>query len=388
MIVILGINAFHADAAACLVIDGQLIGAVAEERLGDRVKHTAQFPENAIRRLLIDSNLRLRDITHVAIARDTSANLFSKINYSLKNPLASSGAIREFLVRSKRSKSIYEVMAKICCEDVSQAKFKTVNVEHHLAHIASAYFLSPFDSLTAGFSYDGSGDFASLMAARCEGSNIEILDRVCLPSSLGFFYTALCQFIGFERFGEEYKVMGLASYGDDVYRDEMGLLIKKEPEKWFSLDQNFFHMHKGGKSGEMSQSGEIVIDKLYTAEMPKLFGGAPREYQKEISQREMDIAKSTQVRFEEIAIHCMTKLNQLVPTNNLAMAGGCALNGVTNARIARETPFRNQFIQPASSDDGTCLGAAYYTWHQVLGKKARFEMQHAFWGPEYSQAEI
>jgi len=138
MIVILGINAFHADAAACLVIDGQLIGAVAEERLGDRVKHTAQFPENAIRRLLIDSNLRLRDITHVAIARDTSANLFSKINYSLKNPLASSGAIREFLVRSKRSKSIYEVMAKICCEDVSQAKFKTVNVEHHLAHIASA----------------------------------------------------------------------------------------------------------------------------------------------------------------------------------------------------------------------------------------------------------
>jgi carbamoyltransferase len=388
MIAILGINAFHADAAACLVIDGQLVGAVAEERLGNRIKHSAHFPENAIRRLLADSNLRIKDITHVAIARDASANLSSKINYSLRNPLSSSGAIREFFLRSKRAQSIQEIIAKICFDDVSQAKFKTVNVEHHLAHIASAYYLSPFDSLTAGFSYDGSGDFASMMAARCEGNSIEVLDRVCLPNSLGFFYTALCQFIGFERFGEEYKVMGLAPYGHDVYRDEMQSLIKKESDKWFSLNQNFFQMHKGGKSGGMSQSGEILIDKFYSPEMAKLFGGAPRERQEEPSQREMDIAKSTQVRFEEIAIHCMTKLNKLVPTNNLAMAGGCALNGVTNARIIRETPFRNQFIQPASSDDGTCLGAAYHTWHQVLGMEARFEMQHAFWGPEYSKDEI
>lgn len=388
MIAILGINAFHADAAACLVIDGQLVGAVAEERLGNRIKHTSEFPENAIRRLLTDSNLRLNDITHVAIARDASANLSSKISYSLRNPSSSIGAIREFLLRSKRSQSIQEKIAKICFDDVSRAKFKTVNVEHHLAHIASAYFLSPFDTLTAGFSYDGSGDFASMMAARCEGNNIEILDRVCLPNSLGFFYTALCQFIGFERFGEEYKVMGLAPYGHDIYRDEMQSLIKKESDKWFSINQNFFQMHKGRKSGGMSQSGEIIVDKFYTPEMAKLFGGAPRERQKELSQREMNIAKSTQVRFEEIAIHCMTKLNQLIPTNNLAMAGGCALNGVTNARIVRETPFINQFIQPASSDDGTCLGAAYYTWHQVLGKKARFEMRHAFWGPEYSKGEI
>ena len=388
MIAILGINAFHADAAACLVIDGQLVGAVAEERLGNRIKHSAQFPENAIRRLLADSNLRIKDITHVAIARDAGANLSSKISYSLRNPLSSSGAIREFFLRSKRSKSIQEIIAKICFDNVSQAKFKTVNVEHHLAHIASAYYLSPFDSLTAGFSYDGSGDFASMMAARCEGNSIEILDRVCLPNSLGLFYTALCQFIGFERFGEEYKVMGLAPYGHDIYRDEMQSLIKTESDKWFSINQKFFQMHKGGKSGGMSQSGEIIVDKFYTSEMAKLFGGAPRERQKELSQREMNIAKSTQVRFEEIAIHCMTKLNQLIPTNNLAMAGGCALNGVTNARIIRETPFKNQYIQPASSDDGTCLGAAYYTWHQVLGKEARFEMKHAFWGPEYSKGEI
>ena len=383
MNVILGINAFHADSAACLLVDGILIGAIAEERLGNRIKHSSEFPGNAIRRLLESAGLRLKDVTHLAIARDTNANLVNKIEYVLRSPISSAGAVREFFNRKESAKTIEQLVAQTLDEDVINCRFQVVNVEHHLAHIASAYYLSPYDSLTAGFSYDGSGDFASMMAARCEGNKIKILDRVALPNSMGFFYTALCQFIGFEKFGEEYKVMGLAPYGKDEYQDEMKVLIKEKSEGWFSLNSKYFEMHRGGVSGLMNDSCAINVEKIYTSKLIELLGPA-RKREEELTQRDKNIARSTQVRFEEISVHCINRLADLIPSNNLVMAGGCALNGVTNARLLKDTPFKSQFIQPASSDDGTCLGAAYYTWHQILGNTTRFEMKHAFWGPKYS----
>ncbi len=203
MAVILGFNAFHADSAACLVVDGVLQGAVAEERLGDRVKHSSAFPANAIRRLLADAGLRLRDVTHVAMARDPQANYAAKMRYVARRPLKSAGAVVEHLRRGRQTLGTLDQLAAVCDEDPAKVNFATVGVEHHLAHIASAYFLSPFEEVTAGFSYDASGDFASAMAAHCEGHRIDVLDRVTLPDSLGFFYTALCQFIGFDEFGEE-----------------------------------------------------------------------------------------------------------------------------------------------------------------------------------------
>jgi len=187
--VILGVNAFHADSAACLVIDGILVGAVAEERLGPRVKHSAAFPENAIRWLLNSNNLKLSDVTHIAVAKDPDANLAAKAKYSLLNPVSSVGAVAEHIRRRKvgSNVSLKSQLAEVCGVQEQLLSFEIINVEHHLAHIASAYFLSPFDDLTAGLSYDGSGDFASLMAARCEGNKIEVLDKVTLPNSLGFF---------------------------------------------------------------------------------------------------------------------------------------------------------------------------------------------------------
>jgi len=189
MAVILGFNAFHADSAACLVVDGVLLGAVAEERLGPRIKHSAAFPENAIRWLLSSNNLSLTDVTHVAVAKDPDANLSAKALYSLSNPISSAGAVTEHLRRRRVGSevSLKSQLAAVCEIPESSLSFNVVNVEHHLAHVASAYFLSPFDDLTAGLSYDGSGDFVSLMAAQCEGNNIRILDKVTLPHSLGFF---------------------------------------------------------------------------------------------------------------------------------------------------------------------------------------------------------
>jgi len=388
MTVILGFNAFHADSAACLVVDGQLQGAVAEERLGERRKHDSAFPAQAIRRLLADAGLSLRDVTHVAMARDPKANYAAKMAYVASRPMKTAGAVVEHFRRSRQTRSTLEQLAEVCDEDPAKVNFETVEVEHHLAHIASAYFLSPFEEVTAGFSYDASGDFASMMAARCEGNSIEVLDRVTLPDSLGFFYTALCQFIGFDEFGEEYKVMGLAPYGEDRYGDRMGKLVQLDDNHWFRLRKGYFGMHAGGgESGGLDEEGKIFMIRLFTDRLVSALG-KPRSRKEPLTQREKDIARSTQVRFEEAAVHCLNRLHKLVPTHRVAMAGGCALNGVANARIQRETRFTDHFLQAAASDDGTCLGAAYYCWNQVLGREERFHMKHAFWGPEYPDERL
>lgn len=385
MNVILGLNAFHADSAACLLIDGKLVGAVAEERLGAREKHSPTFPESAILWLLADNGLKLADVTHVALPRDTTANRAAKIRYVLSNPAKGGRAAFEHFSRSEKTLSMLHQLSAICDEDPATISFKTVSVEHHLAHIASSYYCSPFDGLTAGFSYDASGDFASAMAARCEGPQIEVLDRVSLPDSLGFFYTALCQFIGFDEFGEEYKVMGLAPYGEDNYRELMRELVKLPENGWFSLKKNAFGMHEGGESGARDELGRLAMGRLWRKPISAALG--PASERGHITQREKDIARSVQVRFEEAAVHCLKRVHSLVQTDQIVMAGGCALNGVANSRILRDTPFNSPYLQAAASDDGTCLGAAFWTWHNVVGSSERFHMEHAFWGPEYSDKQ-
>lgn len=387
MAIILGINALHADAAACLVIDGKLMAAVAEERLGERLKHSPRFPMQAIRRVLGDAGVRFGDITHVAMARDPQANYAAKMAYVLAHPLKSAGAVVEHFKRNKKTEDLASQLAQACGADPASAAFRIVQVEHHLAHIASSYYLSPFEALTAGFSYDASGDFASAMAARCEGNHIEILDRVILPHSLGFFYTALCQLIGFDDFGEEYKVMGLSAYGEDRHAELMTELVQLPEHGWFRLEQRFFGMHEGGESGATDETNRLIMGRLFNDALVQRLG-PPRKRDQSITQREKDIAKSTQLRFEAAALHCMRRLHGLVPTERIAMAGGCALNGVANARILRDTAFRKTYLQAAASDDGTCMGAAFHVWHAILGRSERFHMTHAFWGPEYPDARL
>ncbi|NNC72766.1 MAG: carbamoyltransferase [Sphingomonadaceae bacterium] len=386
MTAILGLNAFHADSAACLLIDGKLVGAVAEERLGERVKHSSDFPRNAVRWLLQDNGLKLADIDYLALPRDTRANRVAKAAYVARHPRGGVSAALEHVRRTGTTSSMIDDLAAICDEDPASIGFEQVPVEHHLAHIASAYYCSPFDGLTAGFSYDASGDFASMMAARCEGTKITILDRMTLPHSLGFFYTALCQYIGFDAFGEEYKVMGLAPYGEDRFSDAMKKLVILPEDGWFRLGKGYFGMHEGGQSGLMTEENRLVMGRLYTEKLVRELG--PPTPRGTITQREMDIAKSVQIRFEEAALHCLTRMHGLVPSEQFAMAGGCALNGVANAHILRETGFSTPYLQAAASDDGTSLGAALWAYHNVAGGTERYHMEHAFWGPRYNDEEI
>lgn len=388
MTAILGINFNHADSAACLLVDGELKAAIAEERLGERKKHDPRFPANAIRAVLEEASISPDDLTHVAIPRNPNANIRSKVGYVLQNPSHGVAAALEHFRRRQGDQSIMSQVAAALDRSEDSLKFETVNVEHHLAHIASAYYCSPFDSLTAGFSYDASGDFVSAMAARCEGGTIEVLDRVALPDSLGFFYTAICQLIGFDRFGEEYKVMGLAPYGNDVFQPEMETLVRTRSDGWFELAPGYFSMHQGGgPSGGLDDSGGIHMIPLYTSKLESLLGKA-RSRNEPLEQRHKDLARSCQVRFQRVAMSCINRLHELVPSTQLAYAGGCALNGVANALFLRESPFQSAYLQCAASDDGTSIGAAMWAYHNVAGGQQRFHMEHAYWGRSHTPAEV
>lgn len=387
MTAILGLNAFHPDSSACLLVDGKLVGAVAEERLGSRFKHTGAFPENAIRWLLDDAGLRLRDVSHVAIARQPQSNWRAKMAHALSRPSTGIPQIGRFLSRQNKTRNTVASLAEMCGEDPALVNYQTHPVEHHVAHIASAYYCSPFEEVTAGFSYDGSGDFVSGMAARCEGTKIEVLDKITVPNSMGFYYTAMCQFIGFDLFGEEYKVMGLAPYGEDKYAEEMQKIVRLDGTNWYRLDQKFFDIQRGLHEATMVEGGEMRLGQIYTDEVAKLLGPA-RMRGEPMTQRQKNIARSTQVMFERAASQCMTSLGERVPLTRLAMAGGCALNGVMNARIYRDFPVEQVYLQSASSDDGTAIGVAYHCWHEGLGKTERFHQKHSFWGPQYSDERI
>lgn len=386
MTAILGLNAFHPDASACLVIDGKPVGAVAEERLGARRKHTADFPAHAVRWVLEDNGLTLKDITHVAMGRLSSANRAAKARYLLAKPGNAVNAVTGFLKRRSATRSLPEMLADVCDVDPASVTAQTHFVEHHVSHIASAYYCSPFES-SAGFSIDGSGDFVSGMAARCEGNRIEVLDKVALPSSLGHFYTAMCQFIGFDLFGEEYKVMGLAPYGEDRYVDELAKIVRLDGTDWYRVDPSYLDVWQGLAQSTVNEDGQLRMGTIYSQKLVELFGPARRR-EDPVTQREMDIARSTQVMFERAVSQCLTSLGKHVPLTHLSMAGGCALNGVMNARAYRDFPIEHAYLQCASSDDGTALGAAMHCWHEGLGRTERFHMTQAYLGPQHGDDAI
>ena len=386
MSLIVGLNAFHPDAAACVLRDGKLIAAVAEERLGPRRKHVGGFPSRALASVLQMAGATLRDVDWIAVGNDSNANLAAKAQHVLKSPFKSARGVLTHFQRRSKMKSFSEMAAEACGASAADCRFQIARVEHHLAHVASSYFSSDFDE-AAGFSYDGAGDFTSAMFARCRDNKIEILDRVHVPHSLGFFYTALCQFIGFERFGEEYKVMGLAAYGQPTQMDFMRELLSVDERGQFRLNGKFFKPLGKNLEECMDASGEITLPPLYSEELVRRLGAA-RQRGAEFSQRDKDVAASCQAHFEEIVMSCLAALHRRVPTENLVTAGGCALNGICNSRILRDTPFKKSYIQCAASDDGTAIGAALYVWNSILKKPRAGLIDHAYWGPEHSEAEM
>jgi carbamoyltransferase len=380
---ILGLNMFHADASAAIVQDGEVLFAVAEERL-NRAKHYGGFPAAAVRACLDFAGAKITDVDHVAVGQDTDANLAKKVQYALSNPAKILNFIR-LRQRKQAMRDVRSLLSQALEVDAGQLRFQEHHLEHHLAHIASAYYCSPWEN-AAGFSYDGSGDFVSTMMARCQGSEIEILDRVYLPHSLGSFYTMICEFIGYKKYGDEGKVMGLAPYGKDTHCDQIDEVIKVKNGK-FQLDLRYFKPLGSNQGMQVLPDGTVRLARHFSDHMVRLFG-EPREVHAEITQRDMDLAYAMQVRFEEVFFHLLNELHQRVPVPDLAMAGGCALNSVANGKLFHRTPFRQTWIQPAAGDEGLAIGAALHTCHSVLQQPRRYVMNNAYLGPEFSETRI
>jgi carbamoyltransferase len=382
---ILGINAYHGNASAAIVCDGQLIAAVEEERF-NRVKYAAGFPVQAIRYCLQEAGLTLSDIDYVAIPRNPYARLFTKLIYSLRMP---SFARQRAKVLATFT-GIPEALAAAFDTDPRQLKAKFHRIEHHQAHLASSFFVSPFER-AALLSADGLGDFASSMWGVGEGSRMTIHGSVAFPHSLGLFYSAVTQFLGFLKFGDEYKVMGLGAYGQpdrlEAFRDIVQF-DENSRANGFRLGLDYFTHHRTGPEMTWTDADKTpTLGKMFSPEMSRLLGPV-RHPDEPLEQRHKNLASSLQARLEEVYLGMLRKLAKETGVKSVCLAGGVAFNCVANGKIFDSTGFENVYVHPAAGDGGLSVGAAFYVWHQILGKPRAFVMNHAYWGPGYSRDEV
>jgi carbamoyltransferase len=378
--IILGINAHHADASAAIVVDGTLRAAAEEERFR-RIKHWAGFPSAAIRWCLAEVGVSLNDVDHVAVNRDPNARLGARLRFLLTQR-PSLGAIRRRLANRAQIRDLRtELMEEFRLDSLRP---RLHHVEHHRAHLASAFFVAPFQE-AAVLSIDGFGDFVSAMWAVARGNHIEVLGEVGFPHSLGIFYTALTQFLGFPDYGDEYKVMGLAPYGAPSMLDAMRDIVHVRDGR-FELDVDYFTHHSAGLD-MVWPGGAPVIGPVYSAKLVEKLG-PPRAPKDPIEQRHKDLAASMQAMFEEAYFALANHLFERTRMPRLCLAGGCGYNSVANGLVFDRSPFRDFYVQAAAGDAGGAIGAAYWVWNETLGRDRSFVMDHAFWGPEYDVAAV
>jgi carbamoyltransferase len=380
--IILGINAYHPNASAAIVVDGKLIAAVEEERF-NRVKYAAGLPVEAVRFCLAQAGVALGDVDHVVIPRDPWARAGTKLRFAIRMP-------RFALNRTKvmaRSAGIKEDLADGL--GVSRGTFRAQvhRIEHHRAHLASTFLVSPFDTAVV-LSADGLGDFASAMWAVGQGTKVQQLGEVVFPHSLGIYYTALSQYLGFLRFGDEFKVMGLAAYGEPAYLDAFRKIVHTYPTNFFRLNLDYFIHQRQGADMTWKDAGKTPeISPMFSAELEKLLGPA-RKPSEPVEKRHRDIAASLQVRLEEVLLAHIAGLAKSTGQKNLCLAGGVAFNCVANGKIFDASSFERVYVQPAAGDAGLAVGAAYALYHEVLGNPRSFTMDHAAWGPGFAPQDV
>ena len=382
---ILGINAYHGDASVALVKDGQLVGAMEEERLNRR-KHCAGFPALAAKAVLAAAGVAPSELDHVAVSRDPKANLHKKILFAIQKRPSFTKLVKDRLANVAKVRGVDEALAAALGVEPRALKAKFHAVEHHKSHISSAFFVSPFEE-AACLSIDGFGDFVSTMRGVGRDRKLEILDRIEFPHSAGLFYTAVTQFIGFHRYGEEWKMMGLAPYGKPTYVDKLRQLIHPVDDGRFELNLDYFRHHTEGV--EMTwDDGAPQMGLVFSPKLADLLGPARDPEDPEFFGKWADIAHSAQVVYEEIFFHVLEDLQRRTGLDKLALAGGCALNSVANGKIFERTKFRELFAQPAAGDDGTAIGAAFYVEHAILGRPRGYVMRDAYTGLGFGDAEI
>lgn len=380
---ILGINAYHADSSAAIFVDGKLIAATEEERF-TRVKHWAGFPALAIKFCLQEAGITLEQLDYIAIGRDPKAKRANKLAFIAKNPLANAGLIMDRLKNAKNVSSLEEEFEKAFGIPASVIKPKIHQVEHHRSHLASAFFASPFNE-AAILSIDGSGDFTTTMIAIGKGNKIEVLDSVDFPVSAGLFYTAFTQYLGFPHYGDEYKVMGLAPYGEAKYVDDIKKMLKFTDNGLFTWEQKYFTSPSQIK---LDYENNIpTVSQLYTSKIEDVFGPA-RKKTDELTQKHKDIAASVQRVCEELIMHILNHLYKKTGLKNVCIAGGVAQNSVANGKVLSQTPFEHLYIPSAGHDAGISMGAGLYLYNNILDMPRAEPIYSAYTGSRFSNEQI
>lgn len=381
---ILGLNAYHADSSAAIYKDGVLIAATEEERFR-RVKHWAGFPSMAIAFCLKEAGVTLDQLDHITIGRDPKAKFSRKVMFLAKDPFAGVSTVRERLANRNKIASLEKEFANHFGVDAGMIRQKIRNVEHHRSHMASAFFPSPFEE-AAILSIDGSGDFTTTMIGVGKGTRIEVLDSIDFPVSCGLFYTAFTQFLGFPHYGDEYKVMGLAPYGQPKYTDKISSVIKLKDNGLFDWDHRYF---TSARDVVITYGKDNIphVGNLFSDYFVKVFG-QPRSKDEPLTQDHKDLAASVQKVTEELIIHLLTHLQKRTGLKNICIAGGVAQNSVANGKIIGLTGFEKLYIPPAGHDAGLSMGSALYHYHHVLGKPRVEPTFSAYTGSKFSNEEI
>lgn len=382
---ILGINAYHADSSAAIFKDGELIAAIEEERFR-RVKHWAGFPSMAISFCLKEAGISLSQLDHIAIGRDPYAKLGKKIMFLLKNPGGGLKAVTDRLQNAQKVSSLEKEFSLIDGHaDIRALKSKIHQVEHHRSHLASAFFASPFEE-AALLSIDGSGDFTTTMTAVGKGNKMTVLESVDFPHSVGLFYTAFTQLLGFPHYGDEYKVMGLAPYGEPRYVEQLRDVLLFKPNGLFELNLRYF---RSAKSGIISYDENHVplVAPLFSSELAKKFG-PERKKEEPLSQSHKDLAASVQRITEELIFHILNALQKKTGLQRVCIAGGVAQNSVANGKLTRNTGFREVYIPSAGHDAGISMGSALYVYNQLADQPRAKAIWSAYTGSRFDNEEI
>ncbi len=390
MVSILGISAFYHDSAACLVIDGEIVAAAQEERF-TRVKHDHRFPVNAARYCLAEANLTAAQLDFVGFY-DKPLLKFDRLleTYLDYSPAGFSSFLKSMplwmseklwmpdIIRTELAKSGGEDDQRKAKKQGKKFKWKLLFGDHHESHAASAFYPSPFDE-AAILTIDGVGEWATSSIGVGKGNELTLLQELRYPNSLGLLYSAFTYYTGFKVNSGEYKVMGLAPYGEPKYVSAIkDHLLEVRDDGSLKLNQDYFNYSQGLR--------------MTNGAFDKLFGGPPRKPESEITQREMDLARSIQVITEEVMLKMAHYVHRETQMRYLCLAGGVALNCVANGRVLKEVPFDDIWIQPAAGDAGGSLGVALAIWHRYLAKPRKTsgqdKMKGSYLGPRNSEEEI